>query len=346
MRRWLLPLLLLGCLTTPESIARSTPPTVVVTGLEAEELAKLRKAVPGVRLVAAEDEAAALALIGEADGFIGRPTPALVEAGTRLRWVQVYSAGVDRYRFPELAGSEIVLTNAKIVQGPNVADQAMALLLVLTRGLYVTERAREQHDWRGGRTALRNGPRSPIELAGKRALVVGLGGIGTAIAERAAGFGMEVVGIKRNADDPPVPPVSAVFPPTALGEQLGLADVVFLAVPLTDDTRGMMDAEALGAMKPDAFLVNIARGAVIDTDALVKQLQAGHLAGVGLDVTDPEPLPSDHPLWSIDRVVLTPHMGGTSDQVWARKLALLRDNLQRFATDAPLRNVVDHDRGY
>ncbi len=346
MRRWLLPLVLFGCLTAPESVARKPPPKVVVMALDAEELAALKKAVPGVELVSARDEAAALAAIGDADGFIGRPSPALVDAGDRLRWVQVLSAGVDRYRFPELSHSDIVLTNAKVLQGPNVADQAMALLLVLTRGLHQSLRAEDPRDWRGVRSSVRNGPRGPIELQGKTAVVVGLGGIGSAIAQRAAGFGMTVIGTKRTVSEPPEFPVDEVHPPSALDALLPRADVVFLAVPLTEQTRGLLGAPQLAAMKPDAFLINIARGAVIDTDALLATLKDGRLAGVGLDVTDPEPLPREHPLWDVERVVITPHMGGASDMVWARKLELLQDNLQRFAGDQPLRNVVDKTQGY
>ncbi|MEM9459775.1 MAG: D-2-hydroxyacid dehydrogenase [Myxococcota bacterium] len=346
MRRWLVFLVLIGCLTAPESVARRSPPRVVVMGLSADEVAALRTAVPQVQLVPVADEEAARGAIVDAEGFLGRPSPQLVAAGERLRWIQVYSAGVDRYRFAALTQSEIVLTNAKIVQGPNVADHAVALLLVLTRGLHVALRKHGAHDWRGTRRALREGPRRPIELSDKIALVVGLGGIGSAIAERAAGFGMRVIATKRDISGPRPPHVESIHRPSELHALLPQADVVFLAVPLTEQTRGLLGATELAVMKPDAFLINIARGPVIDTDALVATLEGGRLAGVGLDVTDPEPLPPEHPLWTIDRVVITPHMAGTSDRVWARKLELLEDNLRRFANDEPLRNVVDKAQGY
>lgn len=348
MRRYLFALVIAGCLTStsPGTEARSLPPKVVVTRLSAEEVDQLRKAVPGVELVVADDPERLRAEIADADGFVGVVTPEILEAGERLRWVQVYSAGVDRYRFPELTGSDVVLTNAKIVQGPNVADHAMALLLVLTRGIHVAVRQQADRKWRETRDTLKQEGQRPIELHGKTALVVGLGGIGSAIAERAAGFGMEVIAIDPHPDKPHADHVRSIRLPSALHEALAEADVVFLAVPLTDETRGMIDAKALAVMKPSAYLVNIARGKVVDTDALVAALSSGKLAGAGLDVTEPEPLPPEHPLWGLPNVVITPHMGGTSDAVWARKLELLQDNLGRFSKGQPLRNVVDKTRGY
>lgn len=346
MRKWLaLFVLFLSCVIVPEPAAQSPKPTVLVARMDAEDIAKLREAVPEARIVPVADEAQALKHIAKADALVGIVSQDLIKKGKRLRWVHVYSAGVDRYRYPELVAADFTFTNSKVIQGPNVADQAMALLLVLTRRIHDAVRAQPQHDWRGSRNAVRDAKRGPVELDGKTALVVGLGGIGTAIGQRAKGFGMKVVGIKRDTSQKP-DWVESVHTSDALPELLPQADVVFVAVPLTDETEGMIGKDAFAAMKDGAFLVNIARGKIIDTDAMVDAIKAGRLGGVGLDVTDPEPLPAEHPLWDLPDVVITPHVGGTSDRVWVRRFELTQRNLESFVAGKPLENVVDKKAGY
>jgi phosphoglycerate dehydrogenase-like enzyme len=343
MRSWLLLLLVFGCLLRAPSSSANTPPVKVVVMYASDEaLADMRAAAPQLLIVGVADPEAAMREIVDAQGFVGVPTEALVKAGKWLQWIQLYSAGVERYLFPALVDSDIVVTNAKVIQGPNVADQAMALLLVLTRQVNLAI-AHRGH-WDDARDAARQA--GPIELEGKTALVVGLGGIGTAIAQRAAGFGMRVIGTAAHPDKPHPDFVEAVYGPDQLLAQLPHADVIFVAVPLLDNTRGLFDAEAFAACKPGAYLVNIARGQIVDTDALLAALDSGRLAGAGLDVTDPEPLPDDHPLWLRDDVVITPHMGGSSDQVAARRAALIEENLRHFAAGEPLRNTIDKQRGY
>jgi phosphoglycerate dehydrogenase-like enzyme len=214
------------------------------------------------------------------------------------------------------------------------------MLLVLTRDLkyYVDPANRGTWNRRGSGT-------TPVALQGRTLLVVGLGGIGSEVARRGKGFGMHVVATRRS-DVPPPPYVDHQAKPDALMTLLPEADVVALCVPLTDETEGMIAAEQLGAMKPDAYLVNVGRGRLVDTDALVGALEAGHLAGVCLDVTDPEPLPPDHPLWRFDNVVITPHMSGRSALTMERWQKLYRENLRRFAAGEPLLNVVDKQAGY
>ena len=337
------PLLLLACLVAPQIQARKEP-KIVVVHLDGERLASLKRAASGARVVAVEDESEALQQIGDADALLGTASPALMRAGKNLRWVQVYSAGVDRYLFPEMLESSAVLTNAKVIQGPNVADQAMALLLVLSRKMHVAIRAQQQHDWRQARRRIKDA--GPIELAGKTALVVGYGGIGSAMGERVHGFGMKVLAVDPRPDKPYPDFVERVYLPTQLHQALARADVVMLAVPLTDETEGMMDAAAFSAMNKGALLINIARGKVVNTPDLLAALESGQVGGAGLDVTDPEPLPPDHPLWTAPNVVITPHMGGTSDMVWQRRMELLEENVARFVAGNELRNVVDKERGY
>lgn len=338
-------LLLLSCVVLPESSAQQPGPTVLVARMDEADIAKLRAAVPGAKIIPVDDEQEALANVAKADALVGIVTEELVQKGKRLKWIHVYSAGVDRYRFPALVESDITFTNSKVIQGPNVADQAMALLLVLTRRVHDAIRAAPEKDWRGMRNSIRESGKRPVELHDKTALVIGLGGIGTAIGERARGFGMKVVGIKRNTSEKP-DWVESVHTADALPELLPNADVVFLAVPLTRETEGMYGTDEFAAMKDGAFLVNIARGKIIDTDAMLAAAQTGRLGGIGLDVTDPEPLPPDHPLWDQPDVVITPHMGGTSDRVWERRFELTSRNLDAFVKGEAMENVVDKKSGY
>ncbi|MCA9717859.1 MAG: D-2-hydroxyacid dehydrogenase [Myxococcales bacterium] len=342
--------LLLCCGVTPTLVERAAAekpgPKIVVAWLDDAQLAELRAAAPKARVVPVDNAAQAMAEIADADALLGLVNPELLRAGAQLDWVQVYSAGVDRYQFPELTERDIVLTNAKVIQGPNVADQAMALLLALTRGIHRAVELKAQRDWRGAREQLKQAKPGPIELDGKTALVVGLGGIGSAIAARAHGFGMKIIAVDPTVDKPRAGYIEAIVPPSELRSMLPRTDVLFLAVPLTPETEGMIGAEEFAALKPGAYLVNIARGKVVDTDAMVAALRGGSLAGAGLDVTEPEPLPPDHPLWTLENVVLTPHMGGTSDVVWERRMELLRENVRRYVAGEPLRNVVDKQRGY
>lgn len=320
------------------SVAAAQQKKVVVTGMRAEAIEELRKAAPELTLVAAEDEARMAAEVGDADAILGTISPKLLAAGKRLRWVQVYSAGVERYLTPELAASPIVVTNCKIIQGPNIADHAFALLLALTRALNRTLPAQAREEWTRGQHRM-------IELPGKTAVIIGLGGIGMQIAQRAHGFGMRVIGVDPK-DIPYTPLVAKVVPPDRLDAVLPEADVVFVSAPLTRESQGMMGARQFELLKKGAYFIAVSRGKLYSTEALVKALDSQRLAGAGLDVTDPEPLPKGHPLWRFPNVMITPHVAGQSDRVQERRMALLKENLRRLAAGEPLLNVVDKQKGY
>ncbi len=260
-----------------------------------------------------------------------------------LHWVQATSAGVDRYlsNRPLMENESIVFTNMQGMHGPTIADHVFALLLTLTRDLRVHAQDQNRGQWlRQG-----SGKMTPVALEGRTLLVVGLGGIGREVAKRGKGFGMTVWATKRRRADPP-PYVDRLETSPVLGQMLPHADVIFLCVPLTDETRGLIDAEAFASMKDGSYLINIARGPVVDTAALITALKDGTLAGAGLDVTDPEPLPADHELWQQPNLIITPHVAArsalTSDD-WSQ---LYRENLRRFALGEPLLNVVDKTAGY
>ncbi len=241
---------------------------------------------------------------------------------------------------PELVrANRIALTNSRGVHGPVIAEHAMAMLLALTRNL-----AFYREGQRGGRW-LGDPPRPSLALRGRTMFVVGLGGIGSEIAARAHAFGMRVIATRRT-DAPSPPHIARVGKPADLHAFLAEADVVVICVPLTRETERLFDDRAFAAMKKGAFLLNVARGRIVDTDALRRALRSGKLAGAGLDVTDPEPLPPDHPLWKDPNVLITPHVSSDAELTRERRTALFRENLRRFGAGKPLLNVVDKKAGY
>ncbi|MFN0008581.1 MAG: D-2-hydroxyacid dehydrogenase [Planctomycetota bacterium] len=329
------------------AIARGPAPerlTYFARGLDETQRGEIALVAPGVDLVVGLSAQEALRRAGEAHGAdASYATPEFLRAARKLVWVQAGSAGVDRYlAIPEIAEPEsLVLTNMSGIHGPAIADHVFAMLLALTRDLPVHLAGRAAGAWkRDG-----SGVLTPIALQDRTLLVVGLGSIGTEIARRGKGFGMRVIATRRS-DSPSPDFVEHVGKPEELLALLSRADVVAIALPLTDETKGLFGRQAFEAMKPKSYLVNIGRGKIVETDALVAALESGHLAGACLDVTDPEPLPSDHRLWKLPNVVITPHVAADAEITDARHWTLLRENLRRFDAGEPLLNVVDKRAGY
>ena len=288
-------------------------------------------------------EANVLKEIVDADAYIGDITSAEVRAGKNLKWVGVMSAGVERVLFPrdgssDLRNSSITLTNNKIVQGPEIADHALAMLLMLSRNLYVLYKNDQQQIWNPGSF-------HGIELRGKTAVIVGVGGIGTQIAVRANAFGMTVIGVDTE-DKPFVPFLKSVVKPDQFDDVLPQADVVFLSVPDTPKSHKMMGARQFQLMKKNSYFVAVSRGGIYDMNGLVKALDEKRLAGAGVDVTDPEPLPKNHALWRFQNVIITPHIAGRSDQDAPRMIGTIKENIRRFVDGKPLINIVDKQKGY
>jgi phosphoglycerate dehydrogenase-like enzyme len=264
-----------------------------------------------------------------------------VRAGKKLRWVHNMSAGVENVLWlsgsDDLRDSNIVLTNNKIVQGPEIADHAMGMLLFLSRHLYEYCESKREQTW----------PRqfTGIELAGKSAVVIGVGGIGTQIALRAGAFGMAVTGVDPE-DKPFQPYLAKVVKPDRLDEVIPQADVVFVSAPDTRESHKMMGAREFELMKKNSYFIAVSRGGLYDMNALVRALDEKRLAGAGVDVTDPEPLPKGHPLWNFPNVMITPHVAGRSDHDRERMSGTAKENLKRFVSGKPLINVVDKQKGY
>jgi phosphoglycerate dehydrogenase-like enzyme len=214
--------------------------------------------------------------------------------------------------------------------------------LSLTRRLPEYRDAQLKKQWGGGD---RDGGPQAVALQGRTMLVVGIGGIGSEIAKRAHGFGMRVIATRRS-DTPPEPFVERVGKPDELAAMLVEADVVAICVPLTKETEKLFDATMIGRMKKGSYLINIARGKIVDTDALIAALKDGRIAGAALDVTDPEPLPADHPLWTAPNVLITPHVAADGELTEERWWALYKENIRRFGAGEPLLNCVDVAAGY
>ncbi len=314
---------------------------ILVAGQNPETIADWQTASDKVKLMRVSSETA-MGEIADADAYIGNISPELVEAGKKLRWVQTLSAGVEQVLHKSgsdaLANSDIVLTNNQIVQGPEIADHAMALLLAHTRFLPTYMQRQSDENWQGR-------PYTLVELNGKNALVVGMGGIGLQIAIRAWAHGMNVVGVDPE-DIAYLPYVDEIVKPDMLDSVIGDADVIFMAVPHTPASHKMIGPSQFDAMKQGAYFIAVSRGGTYDLNALVKALDSKKLAGAGVDVTDPEPLPKGHALWKMDNVIITPHIAGRSDMDRGRMLGIVKANIQRFADGMPLYNVVDKGKGY
>lgn len=321
------------------------PRKIVVADVAAAEL--LRDVAPDAEIVGVPGlrnfEAMADA-VADADILIGLCSPELIELGTKLRWVQLLNAGADSCTtIPEVSERGILVTNLQRIQGPHMADHAIALMLALARGLPYFSRDQADGDWALGLRGL--GDLKLLEVEEKTMLVVGLGGIGTEVAKRAAGLGMRVVATRNSRREGPdfVEYVGLAHEAAALAAD---ADVVVNSTPLTPETRGMFDAVFFRAMKEGAYFINIGRGESVVTDDLVAALQGSRLGGAGLDVTDPEPLPADHPLWRMRNVLLTPHVATRSDFRDERTVVLVAENLRRYVRGDALLSVVDLEQGY
>ncbi|MCI0626966.1 MAG: D-2-hydroxyacid dehydrogenase [Acidobacteria bacterium] len=281
--------------------------------------------------------------IGDADAFIGNIKPEQVRAGKKLQWVQITSAGAERVLHlsggNDLRDSKIILTNNQIVQGPEIADHAMGMLLMLTRHLHTFYGHTQQELWQPPR------PFPGIELNGRTAVILGVGGIGTQIAFRAWAHGMNVIGVDPE-DIPYMPVISKVIKPDRLDEVLPEADVVFIAAPHTTMSHKMMGPRQFELMKKGSYFIAVSRGGLYDINCLVTALASKQLAGAGVDVTDPEPLPKGHPLWKFSNVIVTPHIAGRSDKDNARMVGTVQENIRRFVDGKPLINVVDKQKGY
>ena len=285
-----------------------------------------------------ENKKKILSKIHLADALINCPrkyfSKEILMKAKRLKWVHTGSAGVDEYLIPEFIKTNITFTNGKIIQGPEIADHAIGLLLCITRNLHFHVKG-----------AHKEIKQRPIELTGKTCGIFGLGGIGLCVAERLKNFGMKIVGISEEL----VPLVSFVdefHTSEKLLEILPRLDVFICAAPLTEKTSNLIDEKHLKKMKKGSIFINVSRGEVVKTSAILKNNLYLKFRGMGLDVTNPEPLSKNHRLNNLENVILTNHSAGLSDKNRERSYDLIVLNIKRFLRNEHLLNTVDKVKGY
>ncbi len=299
------------------------------------------KEIDGVEYVVAPTNEDAVRLAGDIDAAIDFCSEPFINAAAKLRWVQMLSTGVNNAPFDLLRERGIALTNAG-AYGPNMADHTMAFMLMLSRQIPQILRRQEKERWLKKDKPVPD----PGELDGQTLLIIGLGGIGLETAKRAAAFGMRIIATRRHSDRPVPDYVHELHSVEALDDLLPRADWVNVSVPYTADTINLIGDREFGLMRKGVHILCLARGGIINTDALLRALDSGKVAGAGLDVTDPEPLPDDHPLWDYPNVIITPHASGQSEAAHRRLGELIADNAQRFLQQQPLRNLVDLEQRY
>ncbi len=318
-----------------------TPQKIVLLQMGPPEA--LRAAAPGVRFVVVDNSAEMAREVADADAVGGVDNivcdDAVLAAAKKLRWIAVYSAGVEAcLGKPAIEKSGIVVTNMRAIAGPVMAEHTIALMMALSRGLQVYIPRQGHWDERSRGVTMES-------LDGKTMLIAGLGGIGLEVARRAHALGMKVIATRNSSRDKPEY-VGYVGLPDELPTLIGQADVVVSALPLVPATTNLFDARMFARMKKNAFFINVGRGGSVVTDDLLAALNAGTIAGAGLDVTEPEPLPDDHPLWKAKNVIITPHVSAQSDLGQGVRALIYREQVRRFVAGDKLLSVVDFKKGY
>jgi len=268
-----------------------------------------------------------------------------VLAAKKLRWIHSTAAAVHQLMSPELRASDIIVTNARSVHGPVVAEHTIALMFALAKCLPSAVRYQQQRVWAQEQISYQHP--HPTELAGSTLGLIGFGAIGSEVARSAVALGMRVLVVRQHPDrESGIKPEIKSFGPDLLDEVISQSDFLVLAAPHTEVTRRLINAERLARMKPTAYIINVARGALIDEAALTDALRHHRIGGAALDVFDHEPLPAGSPLWELDNLLITPHTAATSDKMWERHYALIKENLRRYFAGEPLLGLVDKQVGY
>ncbi|WP_440006666.1 D-2-hydroxyacid dehydrogenase [Halomicrococcus sp. SG-WS-1] len=285
----------------------------------AEYAEELRERLPGVEVRRAETPSEERELVADAEIVTGMSIDEeLLERADDLRLFACAYAGTGHLPLDALESRGVAVTNASGVHGPNIGEHVVGAVLSFVRGFHEAWRRQQRREWRHFRAR---------ELQGSTVTVVGLGAIGHAVVERLDGFGVETLGVRYSPEKGG--PTDEVFGFDEFHDALARTDFLVLACPLTDETRGLVGAEEFDTLPPDALLVNVARGKVVETDALVSALRGNQIDGAALDVTDPEPLPEDHPLWNFENVTITPHNAGHTPEYYARLADVVAGNVER-----------------
>ena len=330
---------------------------LIFPAIDEARLAAVRDAADEMAIVNAADQQNALREIVAADAFFGKLTPELLAVAERLKWVQSPTASLEHYLFPELIEHPCLLSNMRGLFSDVIADHVMGYVLCFARNLHRYFQRQQRSQWApiGGeeqRSTFSGGPsfvsgidRRHLHLADCTLGVVGVGNIGAEICRRAAAFGMTILGVDPVCRSLPGI-VDDVWPTGRLGDLLTQSDFVVIAAPHTPETVKLFRSEQFRQMKSSAYLINIGRGVIVDLNDLTQALQSGEIAGAGLDVFETEPLPADHPLWTMDDVIITPHVAAASPRIAERHLETLLENIRRFVAGREPATLVDKSRWF
>lgn len=305
---------------------------------------RLRAHFPRHQFVHARDEREGTDMIADAEAaFSAQVRQEQLARAAKLRWIHSPAAGVGSMLYPEMRARPVVITNSRGMAAETMAEHALAMTLAMFRRLPIAVRRQSERRWAQDEISAGIPNRA---VSGAEIVVVGLGAIGSAVAAKFAALGARVRGIRRRPEAGSQDSVVEVASPDKLLAFLSDADVVIISAPETSATRDLIGAKELSSMKPDALLVNLSRGKLVDETALIEALRNGRIGGAALDVFEHEPLAEDSPLWSLPNVLITPHTSGFRPDHWAAATSLFADNLRRFERGEPLLNVVDKEAGY
>jgi len=270
--------------------------------------------------------------------------PEQFQVARQLKWIHAPTAAVHQLLSPEIVHSDVNITNSREVHGPVVAEHVMALIFALGRKIPQAALLQQKRVW--GQDAIWIEGQHPREIAGATLGLIGVGSIGSRVAQMASALGMRVIAVREHPEKGKPTGVQEVFRPSQLDELLQRSDFVVLAAPLLPETEKLMNADRFSAMGSSAYFINVGRGAQVDESALAEALRNRCIAGAALDVFEREPLPADSPLWELDNLLITPHTAGLTDKLWDRHYELFSENLRRYLNHQPLQFVVDKRKGY
>jgi phosphoglycerate dehydrogenase-like enzyme len=323
-------------ISVPHSFALWTPPAWFAE--------RLKRDFPAIEIVNLPDYKRVDEEIVDAEVAITWSIrPEQVNSAKKLRWIHSTAAAVHTLMFPELVNSEIVVTNAREVHGGVVAEHVIALIFALAKKIHHAAAFQSKHEW----AQMRMWEERPRvrEVAGATVGLVGMGSIGRTVAKHAKSLGMRVIAARENPEKG-TDGADVVFGPAQVGEVFKQADYVVLAAPTTANTKSIASAERIALMKPEACLINVGRGTLVDEDALAEALRQKKIGGAALDVFDKEPLPAESALWDVPNLLITPHTAGLTDRQWDRHYDFFSENLRRYVKGEPLLAVVDKRAGY
>lgn len=312
---------------------------LVLIPMDEEKKKRLEEKAKNCKIVYSNENEVSKEEVQNANIIIGSPKVEMIRESSNLKWIQLNTAGADKYIKEDILNKDVILTNSTGAYGLAVSEHMLGMLLELLKKLHIYRDNQNQRLWKSAG--------SVKSIYNSKVLIVGLGDIGCNFGQMIKSLGGYTIGVKRRPSEKP-DFIDELHLNDKLDELLPQADIVALCLPSTKDTQKLFDANKIGKMKKGSILLNVGRGTSVDTQALCDAIDSGHLYGAGLDVVDPEPLPSGHRIWGLENVVITPHISGWYNlaETYERIFDISLDNLERFLNNEELFNVIDFNTGY